>query len=157
MSFSDGADDLPMALTVGIEPVQDLHGYDHPWVGGAGKNLLDDVNGIKHGYYDFSTVEFNANDNYIAYNITLPAGTYTFSTDLEDCHIIRYFINGTRTDISTTKQSQSFTLSAESDFKISIRKSDTSSIASLTPHSMIESGSTATSYAPYSNICPISG
>ncbi len=27
-------------LTVGIEPVQDLNGYDKPWVGGAGKNKL---------------------------------------------------------------------------------------------------------------------
>lgn len=28
-------------LTVGIEPVQDLNGYDKPWVGGAGKNLFN--------------------------------------------------------------------------------------------------------------------
>ena len=28
-------------LNVDIEPVQDLNGYDHPWVGGAGKNLLN--------------------------------------------------------------------------------------------------------------------
>ena len=33
---------LPMPkLKVGIEPQQDLHGYDHPWVGGAGKNKFD--------------------------------------------------------------------------------------------------------------------
>ena len=41
MSFSDGADDLPMALKIGIEPVQDLNGYDNPWIGGGGKNLLN--------------------------------------------------------------------------------------------------------------------
>ena len=28
-------------LSVGIEPVQDLNGYDKPWVGGAGKNLFN--------------------------------------------------------------------------------------------------------------------
>lgn len=39
-SFSDGSN-LPMPkLQVGIEPVQDLHGYDSPWIGGSGKNLL---------------------------------------------------------------------------------------------------------------------
>lgn len=27
-------------LTVGIEPVQDLNGYDKPWVGGSGKESL---------------------------------------------------------------------------------------------------------------------
>jgi len=30
-------------LTVGIEPVQDLNGYDKPWVGGAGKNKLNNT------------------------------------------------------------------------------------------------------------------
>ena len=28
-------------LNIAIEPVQDLHGYDSPWVGGAGKNKLN--------------------------------------------------------------------------------------------------------------------
>lgn len=27
-------------ITVDITPIQDLHGYDHPWAGGAGKNKL---------------------------------------------------------------------------------------------------------------------
>ena len=37
-SFSDGST-LPMPkLQVGIEPQQDLHGYDYPWAGGSGKN-----------------------------------------------------------------------------------------------------------------------
>jgi len=40
-SFGDGADGLPMkSLVAAIEPVQDLHGYSKPWIGGAGKNLL---------------------------------------------------------------------------------------------------------------------
>lgn len=30
-------------LQIAIEPVQDLHGYDSPWVGGAGKNLCAGV------------------------------------------------------------------------------------------------------------------
>lgn len=48
-SFTDGADDIPLkTLTAAIEPVQDLHGYDKPWVGGGGKNLLPlTINGIK--------------------------------------------------------------------------------------------------------------
>ena len=37
--FADGANGMPMKVVVGIEPVQDLHGFDFPWVGGAGKNL----------------------------------------------------------------------------------------------------------------------
>ena len=35
-------------ITVDIEPIQDLHGYDRPWAGGAGKNKLPmTVAGIK--------------------------------------------------------------------------------------------------------------
>ena len=39
-SFAEGSG-LPFkSLVVNIEPQQDLHGYDAPWVGGAGKNKL---------------------------------------------------------------------------------------------------------------------
>lgn len=39
---------LVKALKVAVTPSQDLHGYDHPWVGGAGKNKLPmTVSGIK--------------------------------------------------------------------------------------------------------------
>ena len=39
-SFSDGSASPVTALSVSIEPVQDLHGYDTPWPAGGGKNLL---------------------------------------------------------------------------------------------------------------------
>lgn len=39
-SFTDGAE-WPMEMEIAIEPVQDLHGYDHPWPGGGGKNLVN--------------------------------------------------------------------------------------------------------------------
>ena len=43
-SFPDGADGLPVKdLTVAIEPVQDLHGYDKPWPAGGGKNRVSSV------------------------------------------------------------------------------------------------------------------
>lgn len=37
-SFEGGA--WPMGMQIAVDPVQDLHGYDHPWPGGGGKNLL---------------------------------------------------------------------------------------------------------------------
>ena len=41
VTIDDGADDLPIKeLKVGIEPVQDLHEYDHPWPAGGGVNKL---------------------------------------------------------------------------------------------------------------------
>lgn len=42
VSFSDGADNIPLKSFIAqINPTQDLHGYDKPWAGGAGKNKLD--------------------------------------------------------------------------------------------------------------------
>lgn len=38
-TISDGADNAPMGLKVAVEPVQDLHGFDYSWVGGAKNNL----------------------------------------------------------------------------------------------------------------------
>lgn len=41
-SFPDGADNIPVkAMTVDIDLVQDLHGYDNPWPAGGGKNLYN--------------------------------------------------------------------------------------------------------------------
>lgn len=40
-SFTDGSDSPLEKCIVEINPTQDLHGYDKPWAGGAGKNKLD--------------------------------------------------------------------------------------------------------------------
>jgi hypothetical protein len=87
-SFSDGSN-LPMPkLQVGIEPVQDLHGYDHPWVGGSGKNKIPmTVDGIKA----VNTVG-TWNDNVYSYN----GLTFTIQTD-DGENIIGISINGTVT------------------------------------------------------------
>lgn len=40
-TFTDGSNGIAMkSVSVGIEPVQDLHGYEYSWVGGVGKNKL---------------------------------------------------------------------------------------------------------------------
>lgn len=41
VSFNGRNNTKIKSLVANIEPVQDLHGYDHPWPGGAGKNLLN--------------------------------------------------------------------------------------------------------------------
>ena len=43
ISFSDGSDSPLVSCSVEIEAQQDLHGYDKPWVGGAGKNKLPQI------------------------------------------------------------------------------------------------------------------
>ena len=65
--------------SVKIEPVQDLHGYDHPWVGGAGKNKLgillsSIISGNNHGtwnnnVYTYDNMVFTISTNSEGYII----------------------------------------------------------------------------------------
>ena len=156
-SFTDGASGLPMSVKVSVDAVQDLHGYDYPWPAGGWKNLLDE-----------SVIELNAistegnkieigNDVYRSiWNYPLKAGTYTFSTDVYDCRLIRIMIGTVITTISLKQNTYTFTLTEDTVFSISFRRSDSASITENI-HCMIEAGSHATSYAPYANICPITG
>ena len=41
ITLTDGSETYAEELSVDLEPIQDLHGYDKPWVGGAGKNYVD--------------------------------------------------------------------------------------------------------------------
>lgn len=40
LTLTDALNEPAKKMTIHLEPKQDLHGYDHPWVGGSGKNLL---------------------------------------------------------------------------------------------------------------------
>ena len=42
ITITDGADNTPLkSAVVNIEPVQDLHGYDYPWPAGGGKQIYN--------------------------------------------------------------------------------------------------------------------
>ena len=166
-SVTDGTALLMPSLKVGIEPVQDLHGYDHPWAGGAGKNLLPYPslkNGWESGYLNNSGGIIPASDerqemtsDYIPINT---GSSYMFSFALNEPKenwIGLLFYDSTKTAIgdravmwsSTTLR---VTAPAEAMYvRISFRTYGMVSWVQL------EQGSTATSYEPYSNICPISG
>lgn len=168
-SFTDGSASPVTALSVAIDPVQDLHGYDAPWPAGGGINkyppiiisktsenptvsTTDDVytiNGSPTGYGQ--TI---ARDSF-----TLPAGSYYFKV---------FVVSGSgnvvpqlrSTDGNTTYASgllPSFTLTEET-ILVPRFTWNSGTISNLKIKLMIVSGSEEpTSYAPYSNICPISG
>jgi len=39
--FTESVRNKLLSLLVGFEPIQDMNGYDHPWPGGGGKNILN--------------------------------------------------------------------------------------------------------------------
>lgn len=175
-TFSDGAN-LPMPkLEVGIEPVQDLHGYDNPWVGGAGKNKFN--SSATTNLRDFSRSEETFTNTYTDTRSTVRFG-------------VVYYSNGTQIGISnditiaaTGRKSLTLIIPSGTD-KLRIRNSGSTrdlyfeypfsgegnyvisaDFTSVNPTTVgglvikniqLEEGSTATSYAPYSNICPILG
>lgn len=52
-SFEASGNGKLLSLSVPFSPIQDLHGYDHPWPAGGGKNKVDVVN------FDVSTIAGN--------------------------------------------------------------------------------------------------
>lgn len=191
-SFPDGADSVPMqSVVVTMEPVQDLHGYDHPWPAGGGKNLLpaqiDTIKSINRGgtwsgnVYTWNgvTFAFSVNDDGAVTAIAV-SGTATSGTDIAIINLTgslpnwitagtTYTVSGNATSAQfqviprigsayqNTKTNTSFSWDSSWDgvyIRIRVNSGDT---ASGTIYPMFEVGSTATSYAPYSNLCPISG
>ena len=175
-TFADGADDIPVkSCVVAIEPVQDLHGYDHPWPAGGGKNKFDGYTANWKKWQLNSNVFTTRPDTYTAITFTpnedgtvtaVTAGTYMgIAVEIESSDADRVFsVSGasyvglfsayedgaSRLNISPTY----VTISAGVSGCIAIRFD---AAGTYTIKCQLESGSTATAYAPYSNICPISG
>ena len=164
-SFSDGEEMVMPSLKVAIEPQQDLHGYDAPWVGGAGKNKLENIfSGTawaivgNDGSITLNGTITSVNWLAINENVTLKAGTYTLSGTPSNAPSGLYVYDdgtfGNWSDQSGTGASKTF--SEDTTGKILLRV-PAGTYNNLKIYPMIESGSSKTTFAPYSNECPISG
>ena len=170
ITLTDALNEPAKKMTIHLEPKQDLHGYDRPWVGGAGKNIAN------IGDYVFVKPDTRT----LTKNLTpqIPAGSYVFSFDISGTAsgFGITFRNSNNQDIISTingeasstvyctpsenkRVSKLITLS-ETAIKfymfITNNNSDgaTTNIANvmLTP-----STETDQTFAPYENICPIEG
>jgi len=165
-----------LSLKVGIEPQQDLHGYDHPWVGGAGKNKIPPL-GNKSNNGITMTTDINGNTifngtvesgvTFEAY-VDLPSaltGNYVLSINNSQTISAKYlntfialFDGSTRTHAELMDvQNKKIVVTNETITRFSIRFQAGLTVTNFKISVQIEEGSTATSYASYSNICPISG
>jgi len=156
-SFPDGADGVPVkSLTVNIEPVQDLNGYDNPWPAGGGKNLLPNKTG------QVGPAQLILGDDATAMasatGIYLTSGTYTITVNSSKTSSIYIYAvsDGSNWNPGNTLASRVITIESDGYYVPFLYNSAGISESDITSF-QLESGSTATSYAPYSNICPISG
>ena len=166
-SFSDGSPAPVTALSVAIEPVQDLHGYDNPWPAGGGKNLLNmswlsnqTVNGITFTNNDGQitiTGTATATTNLNGPIFVLPAGTYSLSGSISNNQLYLYDNDNNVVIVeSANGTSRSATISESKNVYLRVRVGSGASVSGIVKP-QLESGSSATSWTPYSNICPISG
>lgn len=115
-SFPDGAESPAVDVTIGIEPVQDLHGYDHPWPAGGGKNLLPmTVEGIKAA---------NTNGSWSSNVYTINGGTFTILTD-DDWNVIGLKVNGTFNATTIVRVSNDISLTRGGSYKLNGCATDT--------------------------------
>lgn len=184
-SFSDGSDGMPVkSCVVQIEPIQDLHGYDNPWPAGGGKNLLSypfnfasqELSGCTATVESDGTMTFSGTPSANAlFNIKLrTAASGDGSLFL---HEGEYIVNGAPSGGSTTTyqiavinssgtaiandrgSGATFTIPS-GGMNVGVQVwvfsgYDPSSLV-IKPMIRLSSVSDAT-FAPYSNLCPISG
>ena len=164
-SFADGAN-LPVAdLLVGIEAVQDLHGYNAPWVGGAGKNKLDITfetathNQVTYTNNGDGTVKVNGTASGVSYrdlgDVNLVGGTsYALSGGQNANFYLVVKGHGTWID---TGSGATFTPDSDMTATIQVVVLSGTNVNNQTIYPMVRLASTTSEWEPYANICPISG
>ena len=163
-----------------ITATQNLNGYEYPWVGGAGKNKLPcEAEGLTINYIQFTvnddgTITAKAVQSSETHNpailnyghITLPAGMYKVNginnggSSTFYIEFLKDAYNGTRI-IYITNGDNTITLEEETDVYVRtivatrglLTEGDT---VTYYPMIRLATESDAT-FAPYENICPITG
>lgn len=153
------------SLKVTLEPIQDLHGYAEPWIGGAGKNKYDDTAKTSGAYLnsDGTTSGSGASDvsDYIPIkngDVVMLSYHYNTLASANARYNCLYDENKQFVDYMT------YTPTGDDGFKeykITISNANAKYIRYTLDkqinHVQVEFGSTATDYEPYENICPITG
>ena len=176
VSFVSGGDSSIDSLTVPFSPIQDLNGYDHPWPAGGGKNLLnipDSASQTAKGVtwrFENGLLYINgaatAGQTLFSVEVTYPSDVYTFSAQL-----LGGAISGVNSSFNgyTSGNSREWLVSyGASGASVSMTKTNDIAIINAFFNNgtvfnnavigfQVERGSSMTTFAPYSNICPISG
>ena len=166
-TFISQAADVPLKdLKLYINPVQNLNGYNNPWLAGGGKNKLDPTT-ISQGTISGTGANTTASNVCRTDFIAVTAGqayTASIETGKEVFYVFYYGTNDTSSFISREggqgARTLSFTPSSGTTY-IRLTFGYPSPYPNIAPtditQAQLETGSTATTFAPYSNVCPITG
>lgn len=157
INFSTKTAQNAVSTIIDLEPIQDLHGYDKPWVGGAGANKWDEVweMGAIRGA-DGTNV--NSDTKFRSKNFipVTPNSTVYFvhpsMSSSPDCSYFFYQSDYTYISYADSKNPQEVQIPNNCAY---IRFSILGT--SYGNNIAINYPSTVTTYSPYENLCPISG
>ena len=160
-SFPDGQAVIPAeSLVADIDPIQDLNGYDAPWVGGAGKNKADITKIVPSANVQVSNdtiiVTGNANTSGIrlkALANLVEGETYTLTANTTGTERLIYLYGS---NISWTFGTQKTLTATDLDSYVFLY-GGTGTTSTISQFMIRLSSETDATYAPYENICPISG
>ena len=179
--ISDCAGGKARSLITSINAIQDLHGYDKPWVGGAGKNKLP---------YDLATMKSLNTDGTWSDNVYTDGGvSFTVADGVvylsgTSTKLVMFYLAPDIDDTLVADESYILTGAIDANIQVGISQKGFDSGSGLTfvnsftisdpsvriniasgintngkvvkPMIRLATESDA-SFAPYSNICPISG
>lgn len=141
-----------LAPVVAVNPVQDLHGYSYPWVGGANKNKFDQ-----------KTFGWSTSTTIVYVPLNIGEGTFTISTDFPNNSTKDVFVFAGQVDTGASSSTNGVsstvprTVTAVDGYITLASRKNNSRPNPANYNWQIEAGETATSFVPYSNICPIYG
>lgn len=161
VTVTDALNEPAESLVVTFNPKQDLNGYDKPWAGGSGKNLLD----ISELFAAPEDILYSGDTPYTFPHVLelalTPNTTYTVSSNyaIANKQRIVYVDTATSADAVYKVNPVVKTTGDDGILKIGFFDNRTGSEEFLnkTVYLQVEEGSTATGYEPYENVCPISG
>ena len=161
VSFPDGASNIPVKSFVGsIVPVQDLNGQSAPYPAGGGKNKLNATGThenvtLANGVYTLNTVP-SSGVQFTIGTIDLPMGNYLLNGGRSNNFRCYISVDGTNY-VSNSATDTPFTVATAGTYTVyGVITTGATVNAKLSPMIRLATESDAT-FAPYSNICPISG
>lgn len=163
VTIEDGAEAPVKSLTVGIEPVQDLHGYDAPWPAGGGKNKFNPDTAIDNKYLN-ENGELSNHDGAVASDymeFQFVEGMKIYGYTVGSATNKRYCLYNSEKTLIRTGASSGEGMTCEitaqditdgvTYYRAGVYSSGFKNVFMITVNEV------PTSYAPYSNICPITG
>ncbi len=164
VTFDDAIPFMPIEkLVAQIEPQQDLHGYDAPWAGGAGKNLFDQDTCTTGKYIDaYGEPKDSAGAEYSDYIPVTIGQQYVFSGTNNTGGQATTRVHGYNSSKVWVQQITSESVADNVKWNTSFTVPEGISFVRVStgyplPDGQLEKGSTATAWTPYANECPITG